>query len=234
MHMRMRIACICTHQVSRCLHCEVDYQRTKASLLVGLLHAYEACVAPTVAVELAQQMTDLMGARPRLDLTAQSFEAAYQAATLALRLEHVLLTRTLAAHVSQAVGPSVPNVPRDSHLGGHSHSHLGGGGSVNEPAASPPEEKSSQAKPSQAKPRPAKPSQATSPLDEPAALRRAAAAGCATVAVALHQEVWAYACTAYACTAYACMRCIRRWGICMYCICMHCIYMRCICIRKWA
>ena len=43
-------------------------------MVLNLLHAYENCNNPETAAELAQQMTDLMAARPRLDLAAADFE----------------------------------------------------------------------------------------------------------------------------------------------------------------
>ena len=89
--------------VSRCFACEAAYQRAKASVLLHLLHAYEACTEAATAAELAQQMTDMMAARPRLDLAAHDFEESYRVATHALRLQETLLARLLAAQVNAAV-----------------------------------------------------------------------------------------------------------------------------------
>ena len=89
--------------VSRCIACEATYQRAKASLLLNLLHAYETCDDAHVAQDLAQQMTDLMAARPRLDLRAPDFEEGYRASTLALHLHETLLVRLLATHVDAAI-----------------------------------------------------------------------------------------------------------------------------------
>lgn len=67
--------------VTRCFSCEVAFQRAKASLVLSLLEAYEACADAAVATALAQRITDLMAARPRLDLSAASFEDGYKVRT---------------------------------------------------------------------------------------------------------------------------------------------------------
>ena len=111
--------------VGQAFACEAAYQHAKLGLILSLLHAYarapnpsldpdptlqprpqprppcallryQACSSPSVAAELAQQMTDLIAERPKLDLNSASFEAEYRAATLALTLHNELLSRLLS------------------------------------------------------------------------------------------------------------------------------------------
>lgn len=49
---------------------------------------------------LAQLITDIMCLRPRLDLDAESFDAAFASSTLSLRLTATVLHRVLGAHVA--------------------------------------------------------------------------------------------------------------------------------------
>lgn len=145
--------------VSRCITCEAAYQRAKASLLLHLLHAYEACDEAQPAADLAQHMTDLMAARPRLDLAAADFEESYRASTLALHLHEVFLGRLLAAHVDAAVTATAAGAAAAS-------AHAGD--DVRSAAAA---------------------LEAGDLVQRSAASRQAAAGGCASVALALSREL---------------------------------------------
>jgi len=152
----------------------------QAALVLSHLEAYEACTDPTVATALAQRMTDVMAARPRLDLSASSFEAGYSASTLALQLETALLSRLLAAHIDETLLASAAAATAAATFGA--------------PAMAPTAERGGASSASVGAATGAAPSASFAPVLAPvlapsAEERRAAAAGCAAVALALHETV---------------------------------------------
>ena len=148
----------------------------QAALVLSHLEAYEACTDPTVATALAQRMTDVMAARPRLDLSASSFEAGYSASTLALQLETALLSRLLAAHIDETLLASAAAATAAA--------------TFDAPAMAPAAERGGASSASAGAAAGAAPSASFAPVLAPSVEeRRAAAAGCAAVALALHDTV---------------------------------------------